>query len=130
MCVSMRLHTAPTQPAEHISLLGGRWHAVGHGPAHCAEGLRGACAAHAGTPPAMSAVCALNVQQIDSLVPGYSCPRADAIRNAYQSVPAWNDHLQQNADLKARLDAVFGTAGHGDWASWCASPLADERRAC
>lgn len=59
--------------------------------------------------------------QIDSLVPGYSCPRADAIRNAYQSIPAWNEHLQENADLKARLDAVFGTAGRGDWASWCTS---------
>lgn len=69
----------------------------------------------------------LTYSQIDSLVPGYSCPRADAIRNAYQSVPAWTDHLHQNVDLKARLDAVFGTAGRSDWASWCAF-LACERK--
>lgn len=41
------------------------------------------------------------------------------MRNAYQSVPAWTDHLQANADLKARLDAMLGTAGLADWASWC-----------
>ncbi|KAA1477624.1 phosphoglycerate mutase-like protein [Dentipellis sp. KUC8613] len=55
---------------------------------------------------------------IDSLVPNYACPGADAIRNAYQSVPAWTDHLQQNANLKARLDDTLGTAGLADWASW------------
>ncbi|KAI0054788.1 phosphoglycerate mutase-like protein, partial [Artomyces pyxidatus] len=55
---------------------------------------------------------------IDSLVPSYSCPQADAVRAAYQSVPAWTDHLSQNAGLKARLDATLGTAGLADWASW------------
>ncbi|TFK81329.1 phosphoglycerate mutase-like protein [Polyporus arcularius HHB13444] len=55
---------------------------------------------------------------IDSIVPAYSCPAADAIRNAYQSVPAWTDHLDANADLKARLDATLGTANRSDWASW------------
>ncbi|OBZ74558.1 ER membrane protein complex subunit 1 [Grifola frondosa] len=55
---------------------------------------------------------------IDSIPPSYSCPKADSIRNAFQSVPAWTDHLQQNADLKARLDATLGTAGLADWASW------------
>ena len=57
--------------------------------------------------------------QIDSIPPRYSCPKADAIRNAYQSVPAWTAHLEQNADLKGRLDATLGTAGRSDWASWC-----------
>ena len=61
--------------------------------------------------------------QIDSLVPNYACPGADAIRNAYQSVPAWTDHLQHNVDLKARLDATLGTAGLAAWASWCAPPF-------
>ncbi|KAI0698791.1 phosphoglycerate mutase-like protein [Earliella scabrosa] len=55
---------------------------------------------------------------IDSIPPRYSCPKADAIRNAYQSVPAWTAHLEQNADLKGRLDATLGTAGRSDWASW------------
>ncbi|KAI0743062.1 phosphoglycerate mutase-like protein [Daedaleopsis nitida] len=55
---------------------------------------------------------------IDSIPPSYSCPKANSIRDAYQSVPAWTDHLQQNADLKARLDATLGTAGLADWASW------------
>lgn len=59
--------------------------------------------------------------QIDSIPPNYPCPNANNIRNAYQSVPAWTDHLAQNADLKARLDATLGTAGLADWASWCES---------
>ena len=57
--------------------------------------------------------------QIDSIPPNYPCNGANNIRNAFQSVPAWTDHLQQNADLKARLDATLGTAGLADWASWC-----------
>ncbi|PSR77448.1 hypothetical protein PHLCEN_2v7879 [Hermanssonia centrifuga] len=56
---------------------------------------------------------------IDNITPSYSCPNANNVRNAYQSVPAWTDHLQANADLKARLDATLGTAGLSDWASWC-----------
>jgi len=55
---------------------------------------------------------------IDSIVPNYPCSKANDIRNAYQSVPAWTDHLQANAPLKARLDATLGTAGLADWASW------------
>ncbi|KAI0799747.1 phosphoglycerate mutase-like protein [Irpex lacteus] len=55
---------------------------------------------------------------IDSIPPNYPCPHANDVRNAYQSVPAWTDHLQANADLKARLDATLGTAGLADWASW------------
>ena len=61
--------------------------------------------------------------QIDSLVPGYACPVADAVRNAFKEVPAWTEHLSKNQGenmlLKARLDAVFGTAGLDAWASWC-----------
>lgn len=59
------------------------------------------------------------VPQIDSLVPAYACPAADAVRAAYEAVPAWTAHLRENAPLKARLDAVFGTAGLDAWASWC-----------
>ncbi|KAH9851200.1 phosphoglycerate mutase-like protein [Lenzites betulinus] len=55
---------------------------------------------------------------IDSIPPSYPCPNADAIRTAFQSIPAWTDHLEANADLKARLDATLGTAGLDAWASW------------
>ncbi|TFY78410.1 hypothetical protein EWM64_g5599 [Hericium alpestre] len=75
------------------------------------------------------AVCS-QPTQIDSLVPNYACPGAGAIRNAYQSVPAWTDHLQQNAALKARLDATLGTAGLADWASWCPCRLLCARALC
>ena len=57
--------------------------------------------------------------QIDSLVPAYACPAANAVRDAFEAVPAWTAHLSENASLKARLDAVFGTAGLDTWASWC-----------
>lgn len=57
--------------------------------------------------------------QIDSLPPDYSCPLADSIRNAYQSVPAWTDHLQQNQDLQTRLDETLGTTGLSAWNTWC-----------
>ncbi|KAI0772316.1 phosphoglycerate mutase-like protein [Trametes elegans] len=55
---------------------------------------------------------------IDSIPPSYPCPHADAIRDAFQSVPAWTDHLEANADLKSRLDAMLGTAGLSAWSSW------------
>jgi len=55
---------------------------------------------------------------IDSLVPSYSCPNADNLRNQYQSIPAWTDHLNSNADLKARLDATLGTEGLSAWSTW------------
>ncbi|KIJ51212.1 hypothetical protein M422DRAFT_158528 [Sphaerobolus stellatus SS14] len=55
---------------------------------------------------------------IDSMVPSYPCPAADSIRDQYQSIPAWTDHLNANADLKARLDATLGTAGLSAWSSW------------
>jgi hypothetical protein len=61
----------------------------------------------------------LHITQIDSLVPAYACPAANAVREAFQAVPAWTDHLEANASLKAHLDAVFGTAGLDTWASWC-----------
>lgn len=57
--------------------------------------------------------------QIDSIPPRYPCPRADAIRSAFQAVPAWTDHLAANTALKTRLDATLGTAGLDAWASWC-----------
>ena len=41
------------------------------------------------------------------------------MRKAFQAVPAWKDHLKANVSLKARLDAVFGTAGLDAWAGWC-----------
>lgn len=55
---------------------------------------------------------------IDNVAPSYSCPGADNIRNAYQSVPAWLDHLASNQTLKDRLDAMLGTAGLSAWSSW------------
>lgn len=55
---------------------------------------------------------------IDSLVPSYSCPNADAIRDQYQSVPAWNDHLVQNEALQTRLGELTGTLGLSAWTSW------------
>ncbi|KAI0673249.1 phosphoglycerate mutase-like protein [Trametes maxima] len=55
---------------------------------------------------------------IDSIPPSYACPKADAVRAAFQSVPAWTDHLHANTGLKARLDATLGTAGLDAWASW------------
>ncbi|KAF9223286.1 phosphoglycerate mutase-like protein [Gyrodon lividus] len=57
-------------------------------------------------------------ENIDSLVPSYGCPNANAIRAAYQSVPAWTDHLAQHQDLQNRLDTMLGTAGLSAWNSW------------
>ena len=69
--------------------------------------------------PFPTSVRELTPQQIDSLVPAYACPAADDVRDAFEAVPAWTAHLSENAQLKARLDAVFGTAGLDAWASWC-----------
>ncbi|THG96106.1 hypothetical protein EW145_g7840 [Phellinidium pouzarii] len=55
---------------------------------------------------------------IDSLPPDYACPNADNVRAAYQSVPAWTDHLEQNADLQDRLGTTLGTTGLSAWTSW------------
>jgi len=52
------------------------------------------------------------------MVPSYRCPAANDIRNAYQSVSAWTDHLHANQDLQDRLDATLGTAGLSSWSSW------------
>jgi hypothetical protein len=57
--------------------------------------------------------------QIDSIVPNYPCPAADAIRNEYQSVPEWTDHLEANQDLQNRLNSILGTSGLRSWSSWC-----------
>jgi hypothetical protein len=59
------------------------------------------------------------LSQIDSIVPNYRCPTASLIRNAYQSVPAWTNHLETNQGLQDRLDATLGTAGVSSWSSWC-----------
>ncbi|KAH9929330.1 phosphoglycerate mutase-like protein [Fomitopsis serialis] len=55
---------------------------------------------------------------IDSIVPDYSCPNANSIRNAYQSVPAWNDHLEESAGLQDRLCTMLGVTGNTAWTSW------------
>jgi len=55
---------------------------------------------------------------IDSIPPSYPCPNAETIRAAYQSVPAWMDHIQANQDLQHRLEATLGTTGLQDWSSW------------
>ncbi|TFY63637.1 hypothetical protein EVJ58_g3134 [Rhodofomes roseus] len=55
---------------------------------------------------------------IDSIVPDYSCPNADNIRSAYQSVTAWTGHLEENADLQERLTTMLGVSGNTAWTSW------------
>ena len=35
--------------------------------------------------------------QTDSLVSTYACPDADAMRNAFEEVPAWIENLSENA---------------------------------
>jgi hypothetical protein len=45
------------------------------------------------------------------------------MRDAYQSVPAWSEHLNTNAGLAARLGDTLGTRGMGAWESWCAYVL-------
>lgn len=55
---------------------------------------------------------------IDSIPPDYSCPNADNIRDAYQSVPAWTNHLEENADLQNWLCETTGTTGLTAWTSW------------
>ncbi|KAN0078177.1 Histidine phosphatase superfamily [Tylopilus felleus] len=57
-------------------------------------------------------------ENIDSLVPNYNCPNANAIRAAYQSVPAWTDHLVQYQGLQQKLDATLGTTGLSAWNAW------------
>jgi hypothetical protein len=41
------------------------------------------------------------------------------MRQAFQAVPAWREHLKANVSLKVRLDANVGTAGLDVRASWC-----------
>ncbi|KIP12191.1 hypothetical protein PHLGIDRAFT_62597 [Phlebiopsis gigantea 11061_1 CR5-6] len=55
---------------------------------------------------------------IDSIPPNYPCNKASDVRNAYQSVPAWNDHLEQNIDLQNKLGEMLGTTGLSAWTSW------------
>ncbi|EMD35002.1 hypothetical protein CERSUDRAFT_157771 [Gelatoporia subvermispora B] len=55
---------------------------------------------------------------IDSIPPDYSCPKADDIRDAFQPVPAWNNHLEENMDLQNSLTALTGTTGMTAWTSW------------
>ncbi|KAH7923012.1 phosphoglycerate mutase-like protein [Leucogyrophana mollusca] len=57
-------------------------------------------------------------ENIDDLVPNYGCPTANTIRAAYQSVPAWTNHLARHQDLQDRLDATLGTGGLSAWSSW------------
>ena len=54
--------------------------------------------------------------QIASIVPVYACPVADT---QLEGVQSWTEHRSENVWLKARLDAMFGTAGLDVWASWC-----------
>ncbi|KAH9927379.1 phosphoglycerate mutase-like protein [Amylocystis lapponica] len=54
----------------------------------------------------------------NSIPPAYPCPNADQIRDNFQSVPAWTDHLEQNAALQTRLGNMLGTANLSAWTSW------------
>ncbi|KAI0312124.1 histidine phosphatase superfamily [Amylostereum chailletii] len=49
---------------------------------------------------------AVEPSTIDSLVPSYACPGADAIRDAYQAVPAWTDHLTASSGKPYRANTV------------------------
>ncbi|KAJ3529634.1 hypothetical protein NM688_g7829 [Phlebia brevispora] len=55
---------------------------------------------------------------IDSIPPNYPCQKANDVRNAYQSVPAWTDHLEANQDLQDRLTTMLGVVGNTAWTSW------------
>ncbi|KAJ1023571.1 hypothetical protein NDA16_003188 [Ustilago loliicola] len=55
---------------------------------------------------------------MDDIVPNYSCGYANNFRNAEQSLPAWNDHLNSKADLLKALNTVVGTADQSGWNSW------------
>jgi len=46
---------------------------------------------------------------IDSLVPSYGCPRADALLAEAHAAPFWQDVWQKNSALRDRLDTVLGT---------------------
>jgi len=48
-------------------------------------------------------------QKIDSLIPSYECPRADALLAEAYAAPFWQDVLKKNSALKDRLDNVLGT---------------------
>jgi hypothetical protein len=53
--------------------------------------------------------------QIETLIPAHACPAVAAVREAFQAVPAWTDHLEANASLKARDRASRCRLWHG-WA--------------
>ncbi|PWN48681.1 phosphoglycerate mutase-like protein [Violaceomyces palustris] len=55
---------------------------------------------------------------IDSLVPNYSCSYANRIREAFQDVAEWKDHLASKAQLFDSLNQVVGTGSRSDWNSW------------
>ncbi|KAJ7597581.1 histidine phosphatase [Mycena floridula] len=57
----------------------------------------------------------------DSLEPTYSCPKANALRNAYTSGSTnWTDHLTAAAGLYSELDRISGIAT-SDTAGWHSS---------
>ncbi|SPO38695.1 related to acid phosphatase [Pseudozyma flocculosa] len=57
-------------------------------------------------------------QSIDDIVPNYSCAHADDLRDSYQQLPAWTDHIKSKAGLFASLNAVVGTANQSSWNTW------------
>jgi 2-phosphoxylose phosphatase len=54
----------------------------------------------------------------DSLAPDYSCPFADNIRDNYQNVPAWFEHLNETLDFQANLSSILGVQGNSAWLTW------------
>lgn len=38
-------------------------------------------------------------------------------------MPAWTNHLKENAALQSRLDETLGTGGLDAWSSWCTYTL-------
>jgi acid phosphatase len=55
---------------------------------------------------------------VDSMDGGYPCPAADRYEEAKRQTPAWQEHLDKTADLRARLEAVLSTDTSDDAEAW------------
>ncbi|KAH9994292.1 phosphoglycerate mutase-like protein [Russula vinacea] len=56
-------------------------------------------------------------QLADSLVPSYTCSRADELLAAMRAAPFWQDTLKKNAALIERMSSVLGTTNSTEWTS-------------
>ncbi|KAI9366022.1 histidine phosphatase superfamily [Zopfochytrium polystomum] len=72
-------------------------------------------------PDATNVSLFLEVSLTTSLQPNYPCSYANDVKNAYQSVPAWTNHLNapETIALYARLDGITGVDPTSSaWHSW------------